>query len=472
MKKIILFAIISCMITGMQTISAALMEKAGNLPGNSERVIEYDTTGYARLIKVDSFKLAIIPPSSGVQFYKNGIVFLSLTKNEWKMLPDQLSFGAVEAYFAKPEDSVLGVHMIFSPGSSFSYPCESVSFSNDFNTMYFTKFSENDKKEKIYMARFTSQGKKLPGWQARILPLDFCTNNYSYSHPALSKDEDFLIFASDNKGSIGGMDLFISRRMAEKWSPAENLGNLINSKGNEFFPFLDTDNNLFFSSDGLAGYGGYDVFTCKFNGESWDKPINLSGRINSLNDDIAFTINKTDGKTAFYTRRQKKIKGEMQLFRVTLNEQIADSNLLTISNVFNGKPVLWSASTAEKTEAIVKPVEEEPVTHEKPNVIADTPKEVSTASITDNVNNDIVVFKVQFFSSVKSKGKFQIKVIDKLFDTNEYYYKEEYRYTIGEFYTLAQAVELQNTCRKSGYPQAFVVAFKNNIRSLDPKLFK
>ena len=55
----------------------------------------------------------------------------------------------------------------------------------------------------------------------------------------------------------------------------------------------------------MPGYGGYDIFTCKFNGETWDKPVNLSDRINSENDDIAFSIDRTDGKSAFYTKRQK-----------------------------------------------------------------------------------------------------------------------------------------------------------------------
>ncbi len=106
-------------------------------------------------------------------------------------------------------------------------------------------------------------------------------------------------------GAHGGTDLFIVRNDGDKWSKPENLGNSVNTIRFECFPYLDQDNNLFFSSDGLAGYGGYDIFTCRFNGESWEKPVNLSHRINSENDDIAFAIDKTDGKSAFYTTQEK-----------------------------------------------------------------------------------------------------------------------------------------------------------------------
>jgi hypothetical protein len=73
---------------------------------------------------------------------------------------------------------------------------------------------------------------------------------------------------------------------------------------------------------------------------------------------------------------------------------------------------------------------------------------------------------------MKSKGTFEITVNEKKYTTSEYFYLGAFRYTIGEFSTLKPAAELQNICRKYGQPQAFVVAFKNNVRSNDLKLFK
>lgn len=264
-----------------------------------------DTANFVRFIKVDTFRLSVIPPSSGIQFYKNNLVFLSRSKNERKMTPDQISFGAVEAYYASVEDSVTGRHFLFSPVSSFSYPCEAMTFSRDYNTVYFTKIPKRGDKAKIFSGKLIPNSTNPTELVSDSEPLDFCRDNFNYSHPALSADENLMIYASDRNGPLFGMDLFFSRRVGDNWSEPQSLGDSINTPGNEFYPFLDSDNNLFFSSDRLPGYGGFDIFTCKFNGTGWDKPVNLPGTINSGQDEIAFTINNTDGKSAFFTRRQR-----------------------------------------------------------------------------------------------------------------------------------------------------------------------
>lgn len=164
---------------------------------------EHDTTGYISLLKVDSFSLAIIPPSSGVRFFKDGIVFLSNTKDEGKMLSKHVSFGSIEAYTAVVRDTWLGLHIPFSPSASFSYPCEAITFTNDFKTMYYTKIGKKEKREKIYHAEYRTNEKGELGWITDNDPLEFCTGNYSYTHPALSSDGKLLIFASDRDGSTG-----------------------------------------------------------------------------------------------------------------------------------------------------------------------------------------------------------------------------------------------------------------------------
>jgi hypothetical protein len=381
-----------------------------------------------------------------------------------------------------------------------------MTFSRDYDTIYFTKFPKKDTKEKIFMAKFTPNSKSQTDLVPELTPLDFCKDNYNYSHPTLSYDEKMLVFASDREGSIGGMDLFVSRRIGGKWSEPENLGKNINTAGNEFFPFLDSDNNLFFSSDRLPGYGGYDIFTCKYNGSGWDKPRNLSDRINSDKDDIAFTVNKMDGKTAFFTRKQKSGKSKMQLFRVTLKQEVLDRNPLTLSYIFNGipvsKPSLMAAnikteeklSEAEpsKTKPVAKATKKEelkvPETTAKPKKI---PEKVSVIKPESGVKlpevkvvtikptapttieqRDVVIYRIQILSSNRPKSEKEIVLNGKKYDMYEYFYLGAYRYTIGEFRTLPPAAELQKLCRQSVYPQAFVAAFKNSTRSLDLKLFK
>jgi hypothetical protein len=451
----------------------------------------HDTSGLVSFLKIDSMKLDIIPPSSGVQFFRDGIIFLSNTKYEGKMLPKHVSFGSIEAYTAIIKDTAMGLHLLFSPSSSFSFPCEATTFSSDFKTMYFTKIAKREKKERIYHAELKSNAKGETGWIADENPLDFCTGNYIYTHPALSADGKMMVFASDMESSLGGLDLFFVRKEGEKWSKPENLGKSINTIRYECFPNLDQDNNLFFSSDGLGGYGGYDIFTCKFNGETWDRPVNLSHRINSGNDDIAFCINKTDGKSAFFTSRQQSGKEEMHLFRVALKQETANNHPLSIPFIYNGDPLSKKESLAMKPAGQTKLPENEPsktatsavkkevkVEEKKaaagPVTAAPSAKLVTikpTSNVPEELQN-VVVYRVQFLTTTKPRKESQIVINGVSYNTYEYIYLGAYRYTIGEFTTLPPARELQSLCKKSGYPEAFVGAFKGNMRSLDLTTFK
>lgn len=237
MKKFPVYTLISLLAIIFQSPDLSGMNTGNEMHSDSPVTMMQDTTVSPDLLETVPFRLKVVPPAVGVQFYKDGIVFLSDSKSEKKMSPDQISFGNVEAYYASVHDTLPGKHLIFSPSFSFSYPCEAMTFSRDFNTVYFTKISKEDKKEKIYTASLRSNDKIKPGMVAEISPLEFCSANSAYSHPALSSDENVLIFASDKEGSLGGMDLFMTRRKDGKWSSPENLGNLINTPGNEFFPF-------------------------------------------------------------------------------------------------------------------------------------------------------------------------------------------------------------------------------------------
>ena len=277
----------------------------------------YTDTITANNINIKPFHLEIVAPSSGVQFYRNGIVFLAYSKDAEKMSQKHLSFGSVTPFIALVADTLLGQYMPFLPSSSLMFPAEATTFSKDFNTMYLSLIPEKDTKEKIFRASYTQNG-----WVIDNSPLSFCNVDYLFTHPALSNNGDFLIFSSNLKGSTGGLDLYISRKRDEKWSVPENLGGQINTTGNELFASLDADNNLYFSSDKLPGHGGYDIFVCVYDGKGWGKPQNLSKPINTENDEVAFTLNRDNGKSAFYTSRERSGKGGMQLYRVTLNPLI------------------------------------------------------------------------------------------------------------------------------------------------------
>lgn len=463
-----------------------------------------DTTGLISRLKVDTFRLEIIPPSSGVRFYRNGIVFLSNTKDEGKMLPKHVSFGTNEAYTALLKDSSLGLHILFSPATSFSYPCEAMTFSSDFKTMYYTMIPKKEKREKIFRAEYKPDSRGDVRWIMDANPLEFCTGNYIFTHPALSSDGKILIFASDMNGTYGELDLFMVRKDGDKWSKPENLGKPINTAMNECYPFLDPDNNLYYSSDGLPGMGGFDIFTCRFDGEKWDKPVNLSSKLNSADDDIAFSIEKSEGRIAFYTRKRIAHPDKISLFKVSLKNETTGASPLTISYIFNGKAgekhELLAATpdnkpkTGEKepdrtvpaeTKVQAPPPSKQPAaktTATKPagsSTSAASPEPSNVKSVTikpiSEVPQDlknVVVYRIQFLSTGTPRKEKQVLLNGVPYKTFEYLYLGSYRYTIGEYTTLAPARELQSICRKSGYPDAFVAAFKGDRRSLDLANFK
>ena len=85
---------------------------------------------------------------------------------------------------------------------------------------------------------------------------------------------------------------------------------------------------------------------------------------------------------------------------------------------------------------------------------------------------DIVVYRVQLLPTTIQKNSKEIILNGTSYKLYEYFYLGTNRYAIGEFSKVSLAATLQRICRQSGYPQAFVIAFKNNVRSLDPELFK
>jgi len=440
---------------------------------NGMSVQDSDPLNGNKLLKVARFSLEIIPPSSGVQFYRDGIVFLYNTRNEAKMLDSHTSFGKTEAYYAVHRDSSVSNQEIFSPSGSWDFPAEAMTFSSDYSVMYYTKRPSNKEPEKIYQANYQVLKNGKSEWVSESKPLSFCTGKSVYSHPALSADGEKIVFTSDRSEGAGGMDLFISYKEGDDWSSPINLGNLINTRGNELSPFLDQENNLFFSSDGMGGSGGYDIYLCRYNGRGWDKPANLTRVINTPDDELAFTLNRIDGKSAFYTTRFKSGNRPPQLFKVTLVDEPATQKLANLLNAFKYiaqaglAPAEEIVPVAEKQaeaapppikEAIPEPVIQRPVPETKKEP-APAPEQKPSAETSDET-----IFRVQFLSTSKSRGSNTITIGGKSYKTFEYLSNGTYRSYAGEFPSPAEARNLLTIMKQQGYPDAFIVAFRNNER--------
>ena len=151
------------------------------------------------------------------------------------------------------------------------------------------------------------------------------------SSPSLSPDKNALYFSSDRPGGYGGKDLYVSYRVNGKWQPAENMGPAINTAGDELAPFIHADNQtLYFTSNGLPGYGGLDNYVVRKTGEkSWSKPENLGYPVNTINDDGSLFV-ASDGITAYYSSDRADTKGELDLYRFTLKQDLRPAKTLYV----------------------------------------------------------------------------------------------------------------------------------------------
>jgi WD40-like Beta Propeller Repeat len=113
---------------------------------------------------------------------------------------------------------------------------------------------------------------------------------YYESHAAVSADGKKLYFTSNREGGLGNLDIYVSEKDGSgDWGPAVNMGAEINTPYNEDTPFItENDSVLYFCSEGHSSIGGYDIFKSRKTGSSWQTPINLGYPINSTDDDKFF----------------------------------------------------------------------------------------------------------------------------------------------------------------------------------------
>lgn len=123
---------------------------------------------------------------------------------------------------------------------------------------------ENDKGMFVDQLFYSRYDEKRGGW-SNFAPLFPAQTGVSYAHPVFFNDGKSLLFASDRPGGFGGMDLYMCHWNEEtrSWEGITNLGPEVNSEGDEIYPRI-VGNALFFSSNGLEGYGGYDVYRISF----------------------------------------------------------------------------------------------------------------------------------------------------------------------------------------------------------------
>jgi len=323
-----------------------------------------------------------------------------------------------------------------------------ISFSKDYSKAYCTRaLMGRDQlySEKIF--ELSIEGKQVTG----LSQLPFSGDPSRNLHPALSEDGSMIVFASDRLPTNGGLDLFLTRRTTAGWSEPVNLGQLINTSGHEWFPFLDRRNNLWFSSTGHSGYGGFDIYLCPYNEGEWGRPMNLGTAINGPQNELGFSVHPQRELALFSRTWLSEDRGAAIMISLNvealdaaeINEAAARDIILLIQSMAD--PFTGSGTVTEP-----EPELEPPATGDQ----------------------DPVVFRIQIISSLYENSFPTVLIDGQSYSTYEYFYLGSYRITVGEFYSLDEANVFRTRCLDSGFKQAFVAAFRGGERVTDPEVFK
>ncbi|MFP4655231.1 MAG: OmpA family protein [Methanohalobium sp.] len=201
-----------------------------------------------------------------------------------------------------------------------------VSFSKNGKDIY---FSSNNKNLGFFPVRGKDKINHLKIFHAKIKngkiksleELSFNSDEYSCSHPSVSKNSNIIYYTADKNDGYGGSDIYYSVKEGSGWSEPINAGKEINTEGDEMFPFIHESGTLYFASDGHPGLGGLDIFKAeKKNGEY--EVENMGYPLNTRFDDFSIFVEENQ-KEGFFASNRKGGKGsdDIYKFRVTRDKR-------------------------------------------------------------------------------------------------------------------------------------------------------
>ncbi len=251
----------------------------------------WDGAGYTRLFYVNNAKDIRVDSTVFSNWRDKNFTIDQLsmgTSNDNKIISKPLDFQALPF---NNDSSVTLFTKQFGTQLNFG----AISFTADGKTAYYTR-----------NGRKTKNGYLLEVWEAnfkegRWTPSDrlfFNKQGYNYFHPSITPDGQRLYYVTDEAGGYGGTDIYYIEKNGDgSWKPTSNIGQVINTIGNELFPSF-YDGTLFFSSNGHAGIGGLDIYRLASDARGDAVVKNLGYPINSNKDDISFSIK---GNTGYFS---------------------------------------------------------------------------------------------------------------------------------------------------------------------------
>jgi len=265
-------------------------------------------------------------------YYKEGIVFCSNRKKKDFFQPtyqwDNSNYldlyyskndfiGSNEAPIRLPNEINTKYHE--GPSVFFDDNRKVIFTRNNFNFGKLRTSAEGVSKLKLYYSAIDDKNGK---WSTPVA-LYFDDDEYSTGHPTIAADGQ-LYFASDMPGSIGGSDIWKSEFIYGIWTTPENLGSKINTEGDEMFPFIKADGELYFASNGHKGMGGLDIFRARIDDEKFEV-LNLGFPVNTKSDDFGLIMK---GNQGFFSSNRQHGKGSDDIYKMWYN--LVDIDVLLI----------------------------------------------------------------------------------------------------------------------------------------------
>lgn len=251
----------------------------------------WDGLGYTRLYYINNSKNVRVDSNVIGQWREKQFDFKDLstgTSNDTRILDKSLDYVSLNNI---QNNSV----QLFSKQFGTKLNIGSISFTKDAKTAYYTRNGRKTRKGyllEVWEAKF-KDGHWLPS-----MKMFFNRSKYNYFHPAITPDGNRLYYVSDEDGGYGGTDIYyIDKNEDGSWKPTSNLGQEVNTIGNELFPSY-YDGSLFFSSNGHAGIGGLDIYRLARDARGDVIVKNLGYPINTNKDELGFSVN---GQTGFFT---------------------------------------------------------------------------------------------------------------------------------------------------------------------------
>jgi peptidoglycan-associated lipoprotein len=186
---------------------------------------------------------------------------------------------------------------------------------SDYKELYFTRCEAGKRERKGCIIMYS---KRTGDSWSEPKNIGILSDSLVAAHPAITKDGLTLYFVSDMAGGSGGKDIWIATRAkaGDTWSKPRNAGPDINTPGDELFPFVKDDGILYFSSDGLIGMGGLDIFNAKPQPDGSYIVQNMKSPVNSFADDFGIAFESGNERGIFSSTRKGKGNDELYSFEL------------------------------------------------------------------------------------------------------------------------------------------------------------